>query len=264
MSALSSRARLIRRQPAGTYSAEQWEAIRKSLARIGVGLDVMVKPDWSALTQPLHQVLQNLSSAFAEVAAAPRSWRPLIEDMRQATAALEAAHAIFARYLDTDVEAIDAELMPVITKTRQRLDRLLEKGGRDANARKPHIEFWSRLARMWQQIKVEHPPTRRPLRMELIEFLRACSSASFPAAATKYALKNFVDRTVYSITHAPIEFFQSAPSKVLDLLAAVVGDPPPGSVYMLGGALSRLKEAAPDLVHTRKFQKLQTYATPHV
>ena len=69
--------------------------------------------------------------------------------------------------------------------------------------------------------------------------------------------------TVYSIAHAPIEFFKAAPSKVLDLLAAVVGDPPPRSVYMLGGALSQLKEAAPDLVHTRKFQKLQTYASPH-
>jgi hypothetical protein len=68
--------------------------------------------------------------------------------------------------------------------------------------------------------------------------------------------------TVYSITKAPIEYFQAAPAKVLDLLVAVVGDPPPGSVYMLGGALSRLKEVAPDLVHTRKFQKLRTYASP--
>jgi hypothetical protein len=180
--------------PAGTYSAEQWEAIRKSLVRIGIGLDVMVKPDWSALTQTLHQILQNLSNAFAEAAAAPRSWRPMIDDMRQATAALEAAHAIFARYLDTEVEAIDAELTPVIAKTRRRLDRLVEKGGRGANARKPHVEFWSRLARMWQQIKVEHPPTRQPLRKHLIEFLRACSSATFPAAATASALKHFVDR----------------------------------------------------------------------
>lgn len=69
--------------------------------------------------------------------------------------------------------------------------------------------------------------------------------------------------TVYSITQAPIEYFQEAPAKVLDLLVAVVGDPPPGSVYMLGGALFRLKEVAPDLVHTRKFQKLRTYASPH-
>ena len=69
--------------------------------------------------------------------------------------------------------------------------------------------------------------------------------------------------TVYSIAQAPIEYFQAAPAKVLDLLVAVVGDPPPGSVYMLGDALSRLKEVAPELVHTRKFQKLQTYASPH-
>jgi hypothetical protein len=116
--------------PAGTYSDAQWRAIEAALARIGVDLKVIVTPGWSALSQPLHQVLQNLSHAFAELRAAPRSWRPLIEDMRQATAALEAAHAIFARYLDTDVEAIDAELMPVIAKTRQRLDRLLEKGDR--------------------------------------------------------------------------------------------------------------------------------------
>ena len=206
MRTFSSKAQTIKRPsvlfpvkrtlPAGTYSAEQWEAIRKSLVRIGVGLDIMVKPNWSALTQPLHQVLQNLSCAFAEAAAAPRSWRPLIEDMRQAAASLEAAHAIFARYLDTEVDAIDDELMPVIAKTRHRLDRLVEKGGRRANARKPHVEFWGRLALLWQQMKVEHPPTRQPLQKDLIEFLRACSSATFPAAAaTKHALRNFIDRT---------------------------------------------------------------------
>lgn len=70
--------------------------------------------------------------------------------------------------------------------------------------------------------------------------------------------------TVYSITQAPIEFFQAAPSKVLDLLVAIVGDLPPGSVYMLSSALSQLKEAAPDLVRTRKFQKLQSYASPRI
>lgn len=68
---------------------------------------------------------------------------------------------------------------------------------------------------------------------------------------------------VYSITQAPIEFFQAAPSKVLDLLTAVVGDAAPASVYMLNGALSRLKEVAPDLIKARKFQKLQGYASPH-
>ena len=103
---------------------------------------------------------------------------------------------------------------------------------------------------------------------KLVQLLRATGDA-FPEAAG--IILPFIrpeekqaHATVYSIAQAPIEFFQAAPSKVLDLLAAVVGDPPPGSVHMLGGALSRLKEAAPDLVHTRKFQKLQTYASPHV
>lgn len=102
---------------------------------------------------------------------------------------------------------------------------------------------------------------------ELVQLLLATGDA-FPEAAD--IILPFIrpeekqaHTSVYSITQAPIEFFQAAPSKVLDLLAAVVGDPPPGSVYMLGGALSRLNEAAPDLVHTRKFQKLQAYASPH-
>jgi hypothetical protein len=102
---------------------------------------------------------------------------------------------------------------------------------------------------------------------KLVQLLRATGDA-FPEAAD--VILPFIrpeekqaHTTVYSISQAPVEFFQAAPSKVLDLLAAVVGDPSPGSVYMLGGALTRVKEAAPDLVQTRKFQKLQTYASPH-
>ena len=103
---------------------------------------------------------------------------------------------------------------------------------------------------------------------KLVQLLRATGDA-FPEAAD--IIIPFIrpedqqaHTTVFSIAQAPIEFFQAAPSRVLDLLAAVVGDPAPGSVYMLGGALSRLKEVAPDLANTRKFQKLQTFASPHV
>jgi hypothetical protein len=101
---------------------------------------------------------------------------------------------------------------------------------------------------------------------KLVQLLVATGDA-FPEAAD--TILPFIrpeekqaDTTVYSISHAPIELFHAAPSKVLDLLAAVVGDPPPGSVYRLGDALSRLQEVAPNLVHTRKFQKLQNYAWP--
>jgi hypothetical protein len=180
---------------AGTYSDAQWEAIRKSLARIGVDLNITVTPNWAAHPLPLPEVLQDLSRAFAGLPASPyRSWQLMIRDMRQAMAALEAAHAILARYGDTEVETIDAELMPVIAKTRRRLDRLVKEWGPRANARRVHIGYWNRLAQLWQQIIAEHKPTRRSVRKDLVEFLRVCSSASFPAAATEYALKNFIDR----------------------------------------------------------------------
>jgi hypothetical protein len=67
--------------------------------------------------------------------------------------------------------------------------------------------------------------------------------------------------TVYSIAEASEALYASAPAKVLDLLTAVVGDAPPGSVYALGKALVRIKAVAPQLAGTRKFQKLSTVAS---
>jgi hypothetical protein len=67
--------------------------------------------------------------------------------------------------------------------------------------------------------------------------------------------------TIFSIAEAPDTLFQTAPLKVLDLIAAVVGEAMPGSVYALGKALSRLRAVDPRLAETRKFQKLITYAS---
>jgi hypothetical protein len=50
---------------------------------------------------------------------------------------------------------------------------------------------------------------------------------------------------------------------MLDLIAAVVGDAPPGSVYGLGKVLSRLRAFDPTLADTRKFQRLLTCALQH-
>ena len=69
--------------------------------------------------------------------------------------------------------------------------------------------------------------------------------------------------TIFSVAEAPDEIFQVAPSKMLDMIAAVVGDALPGSVYALGKALSRLRTIAPALAATRKFQKLVTSASQH-
>jgi hypothetical protein len=69
--------------------------------------------------------------------------------------------------------------------------------------------------------------------------------------------------TVFSIAEAPDGLYESAPSKMLDMIAAVVGEALPSSVYALGKALSRLRAFDPKLADTRKFQKLLTYASQH-
>jgi hypothetical protein len=69
--------------------------------------------------------------------------------------------------------------------------------------------------------------------------------------------------TVYSIGEASDSLYAAAPAKMLDLLAAVVGEPLSGSVYGLAKALSRLRSIDPKLADTRKFQKLLTFASQH-
>jgi hypothetical protein len=65
-----------------------------------------------------------------------------------------------------------------------------------------------------------------------------------------------VHSTIFSIAEASEAFYKAAPSKLLDVMAAVVGNAPPGSVYALGKALARLRATAPSLANTRKYQKL--------
>jgi hypothetical protein len=69
--------------------------------------------------------------------------------------------------------------------------------------------------------------------------------------------------TVYSISSAPDAFYKSAPAKLLDVVAAVVGEAPPGSVYALAGVLERLCVADPQIADKRKFQKLISGASQH-
>jgi hypothetical protein len=69
--------------------------------------------------------------------------------------------------------------------------------------------------------------------------------------------------TIFSIAEADEALFQAAPSKIVDMIEAVVGDAPLGSVYGLGKALSRVRTIAPALAGSRKFQKLLPYASQH-
>ncbi len=95
---------------------------------------------------------------------------------------------------------------------------------------------------------------------KLIQILRASGNA-FPEAAD--VIIPFIqpeDRnyhtSTYSLSGADDVLYHSFPEKMLDLLAAVVGDAPPRSTHGLGEALERLRTHAPQLADTRKFQKL--------
>ena len=61
---------------------------------------------------------------------------------------------------------------------------------------------------------------------------------------------------MFSIAGAPDELFQLSPSKMLDLINALVGEEAGGSIYSFDKALKRIRDYDPSLANTRKFQKL--------
>jgi hypothetical protein len=99
---------------------------------------------------------------------------------------------------------------------------------------------------------------------KLTQILRAAGDA-FPEAADviiPYIRPNDqrMDTTVFSIAEAPEALYAVSPGKMLDLLAAVVGDAPPSKVYSLDKALGRIRAVDSSLAQTRKFQKLLSHA----
>lgn len=102
---------------------------------------------------------------------------------------------------------------------------------------------------------------------KLVQILRA-SGAAFPLAAD--VIIPFIraedarqHTSVHSIASADDALYTTSPEKMLDLLAAVVGDAPPHSVHSLNMALDRLRSHAPTLAGTKKFQNLVTAAGIH-
>jgi hypothetical protein len=102
---------------------------------------------------------------------------------------------------------------------------------------------------------------------KLVQILLATGDA-FPEAAD--VITPFIQpedprahTTIFSIAGASDALYQAAPSKMLDIMAAVVGEAPPGSVYALGKALARLRAIDPALADTRKYQRLLTSASQH-
>jgi hypothetical protein len=101
----------------------------------------------------------------------------------------------------------------------------------------------------------------------LVQILLATGSA-FGDAAT--AIIPFIrsesqrqHTSIYSISEAGEELYAVAPEKMLSLLSAIAGDAPDRSLFGLAKALKKLKAKAPQLAHTKAFQKLQTQAMPN-
>lgn len=102
---------------------------------------------------------------------------------------------------------------------------------------------------------------------KLVQLLRA-TGAAFPQAVQ--VVLPFVraedprgHTSVYSLSMASEQFYASAPEKMLELLSAVVGDAPPQSIYGLRAALDKLSRVASQLVQNKRFQKLESQASPH-
>jgi hypothetical protein len=95
---------------------------------------------------------------------------------------------------------------------------------------------------------------------KLVQLILA-SGAAFPEAAE--VVVPFIrpddarhHTSVYSISKADDVLYSSSPEKALDLLGAVVGEAPAPGPYGLRKALERIREQAPQLANTRKYQKL--------
>jgi hypothetical protein len=100
---------------------------------------------------------------------------------------------------------------------------------------------------------------------KLVQILRAAGSA-FPEAAD--VIIPFIrpeeprrHTSVFSISKADEVIYSSSPNKMLDLLAAVVGDAPVKSALELNKALSRVRGHAPNIANTKKYQKLFAQAS---
>lgn len=95
---------------------------------------------------------------------------------------------------------------------------------------------------------------------KLVQILRE-SGAAFPEAAEVIipyvrSESSQSHTSIYSISEADDILYSSSPEKILDLIIAVVGDTPPKSAFGLRKVLDRIRKHAPQLVNSRKFQKL--------
>jgi hypothetical protein len=99
---------------------------------------------------------------------------------------------------------------------------------------------------------------------KLVQILRAAGEAFSEAASVIIPFVRPEDprhhTSVFSISEADDVLYSTAPDKMLELLAAAVGDAVSRSPYGLRKALDRIQEKAPPLADSKRFQRLANIA----
>jgi hypothetical protein len=105
------------------------------------------------------------------------------------------------------------------------------------------------------------------LTFKLVHILRASGDAFAEAAEEIIPFIRPEDprqhTSIHSISTADDVVYASSPDKMLDLIAAVVGDEATRGAYGLMKVLDRIREHAPRLADKRKFQRLVSLASTH-
>ncbi len=100
---------------------------------------------------------------------------------------------------------------------------------------------------------------------KLFQILKATGDAFLEAAEVIVPLLRPDDpkshSTVFSIAGAPDELYQLSPSKMLELVDALVSEETDGNIYSLDKVLNRVRYHDPSLANSRKFQRLLNRAS---
>ena len=174
----------------GTYSNADWQAIRASLAAVGVDLDA---------TEALRDELQYLAQYYS---ARSRLGRPLTPkqqatELKNDLAVLKAAvvSSVAGHHVDAALTVrVYTGLADLIPQLQRHLDKLTAMGSRsNESARKLRTEYWIELTRLWRKLDAN-----RRRHEDLHRFLFSCSAPLFPEKVTKdktlIGLTAFVDR----------------------------------------------------------------------
>jgi hypothetical protein len=184
-----------------TYSDEQWQAVKTSLADAGVN-------DYSSMRRRLEVV-----GWFFLEARSPKTPKQYAGKMSKRRDVFKVALAMLADdddfdwelyYEDEDEDWIgfsrrcaqreraSKELTELIAWIQKRINQLKAMGSSSKhNAGKLHVSFWYELTHLWHEFV---PNAACQPRKHLLRFLFACSKPVFPEATDDTKLIAFIER----------------------------------------------------------------------